>query len=467
MIFNNRDTLMVRTIFLMRQGGFPLKVVIIGASFAGITAALAIREQHQAAEIYLIEKQNDIGFLPGGLNLYFKHTVKQLDEARFVTQEMLQQKGIQLLLNREVIGMDVQQQVITFINEEKAAVFSYDKLILATGSSQWSQQIVGSQSNRLLKYKFLPGAFEALQQLESSQSVAIIGGGQIGVEAIDSLIRLNKQVHLFESMDYLLSKYFDEEMIAPVQQEMEKLGVTFHFGETVTEIQETEKAVIVITQKSAVSTDNGIFALNIRPQLTFLDKRIQQRTDQTISVDDYLQTSVANVFAIGDCIDVDNQASKEKLYIPLVNNAIRTGLVVASNLIRPKIPFVGSLRTIGTKLLDYYVASTGLTEEESLFQEAEIGVTHVEQLSSPLASGEAISGKLIYDKQSHRILGAQLVSKVNCLEKINTLALSIQTGQTLESLYQKDYFYQPSFASVIDITNQLGAQALWSESHED
>jgi NADPH-dependent 2,4-dienoyl-CoA reductase/sulfur reductase-like enzyme len=443
-----------------------MKVVIVGASFAGVSAAVAVRKQHPEAEILIIEKQNDIGFLSGGLHLYLQGIVKNLQEAVFIKKEQLAAAHIHLLLESIVVDVDTQQQLLTYYFRNDKNFLTYDKLILATGSGQWSHKIEGSDSPRMIKYKYLADAQAAIQQLQQSQSIAIIGGGQIGAEALASLLSLKKEIHLFESMDYLLAKYFDQEMVENVQKDLSQAGVIFHFGETVAAIQDLETGVLISTQSQQVQTDCGLFALNIRPKLDFLDSAIQQRTDQTIVVDQFLQTTAKNVFAIGDCIDLENSLAEQR-YLPLVNNAVRAGLVVASNLKEPILPFVGSLRTIATKVFNYYLASTGITEAEGFFYPGEIAVTELEQLGLPFTSKELIKGKLIYDKRTHQLLGAQLVSKLNCLEKINTLALSIQTKQTLESLMQNDYFYQPAFSNVLDITNHLGASALWSEHHEN
>ncbi|MFD2308440.1 FAD-dependent oxidoreductase [Enterococcus termitis] len=444
-----------------------MKVVIIGASFAGISAALTLRKKYSDAAIYLIEKQATVGYLPGGLNLYFNEKINSIDDATFISEEQLTDQTINLLLSAEVISLDSEQQIINYQKDDQIFALSFDKLILATGSSQWSNKIVGSHSEKVLKYKFLSDVQPAIKQLNESHTVALIGGGQIGAEAADTLLNKGIEVHLYEQMDYLLFKYFDKEMISPVQQEMEKRGVVFHFNETVEKISDTEQTLIVETQKSRLPVDRAIYAMNVRPDLSYLDEQIKIHTDQTIYVDEFLQTSQKNIFAAGDCIQIPYSLSDESFYIPLVNNAVRTGAVVAQNLIEPTTKFIGSVRTIGTKLVDYYVASAGLTEAEGFFHDQLIEVAYAQQVSSLFSGEQDIFGKIIFEKNSHRILGAQLVSKTNILEKINTLALGIQTGQTIEMFYQKDFLYHPYFSSVMDITNQLAYNALWSDDNEN
>lgn len=444
-----------------------MKVVIIGASFAGVSAALAIRKKDPSVEIVLLEKQPTIGYLPGGISLYFNEHMDSVEDAQFISEHELTAQNIQLLLETEAVGMNANQKIITYKKHENDYDLSFDKLILATGSSQWSQKIQGSDSDKVLKYKFLSGVLSAIEQLESSQKIALIGGGQIGAEAADTLINKGKEVHLFEQMDYLLFKYFDKEMIQPVQDEMAERGVVFHFEETVETVIDQTDTLLIETKKGQTSCDNAIFAMNVRPDLHYLDETIKTHTDQTVYVNEYLQTSQADIFAIGDCIQVPYSLSSESFYIPLVNNAIRSGLVVAQNLVEQTTPFIGSLRTIGTKLVDYYIASTGLTEAESLFYDQEIAVSRIQQKSSLASGGKRISGKIVFDKHSHKILGAQLISKADILDKMNILALGIQMGQTLEEFYQKDFLYHPYFSTVIDVTNYLGYSGLWSEQDEN
>ncbi|MHC5217879.1 FAD-dependent oxidoreductase [Enterococcus sp. LJL128] len=442
-----------------------MNVVIIGASFAGIAAAIGIRQKYKEASVQLLDKQADIGFLPGGLNLWADGQVEQLQEARYITPEQLRQQGIDLCLAAEVTAVDTVLHYLKYEKEGTEFQIAFDKLVLATGSSQWSRQIPGSNSSKVLKYKFLEGSSHSLDVLADSQSVAVIGGGQIGGEAIDSLLKLKKDIHLFESMDYLLFKYFDQEMILPVQEDMKQAGVHFHFNETVEEIVE-QGQLSIKTRKGDYQCDGAVFAMNVRPDLAYLDRRVERHMDGTILVDNYLQTSQKDVFAVGDCIQIRHSLDTESVYIPLVNNAVRTGLTVAENLIDPAVEFTGSLRTIGTKLGEYYIGSTGLTEAESLFYPEEVAAVHLTQKAA-LFSEEMISGKLIFEKSTKKLLGAQLVSKVDILEKINTLALSIQVGQTLVELYQKDYLFHPFFTNILDITNHLGVAGLWSEQHED
>ena len=444
-----------------------MRVAIIGASFAGVAAALEVRKKFKQAEIFLLEKQSKLGYIPNGLHLYLDKKIASLEEAYFITVEQLQKQHIQLHLSSEVEKVDIGQKQVSYRNPEGEETLTYDKLIIATGSSQLSQKISGCDTTRVLKYKRFHEAEDALEKLKGSRQVTVIGGGQIGVEAADLLQKNGKQVTLIENMDYVLFKYFDKEMIEPLQAEMEKAGVTLHLNQTVSSVEETDEQVMAHLLNETIVSDTAILAVNVRPDLRFLGDQIKLHTDNTIAVDEYLRTSEPDVFAVGDCIQLPFGVDNDTFYIPLINNAIRTGMVAAANLVEPVLPFKGSLRTIGTSTFGYYIASTGMTEEESLFYSQPVtAVRQVVKLNS-LPTAETVTIKYLYDTESRVLLGAQLVSKANILDKINTLALAIQTKQTIEDLMQKDFFFHPVYTNLIETTNLVPWPDVRCDAYED
>ncbi|MEG0444115.1 MAG: FAD-dependent oxidoreductase [Carnobacterium sp.] len=445
-----------------------MKVVIIGASFAGVAAALEVRKKHSDAEIMLLEKQSTLGYIPNGLHLYWENKIDDLESAYFITKEQLGKQGIRYCLEASVEKIHTVHKTVDYLRHGQEVTIAYDKLIIATGSSQLSQKISGSSGESVLKYKRHHEAQAALAKMEASQSVTIIGAGQVGVEAADLLSRQQKKVTLIESMDYVLFKYFDRDMIQPLQQKMVEQGIDLRLNQTVSSITtDADKQVTVRFGNEAITSDTAILGVNVRPDLHFLDEHIQLHMDQTIAVDRYMRTSVEDVFAVGDCIQLTFGEDDDTVYIPLVNNAVRTGIVAAANLIQPERTFKGSLRTIGTSILGYYIASTGVTEAESLFTGQTVKAYRQEVRLTSLPDADTVTIKWIYDAASHVLLGAQMISTSNILEKINTVALAIQTKQTLEDLQQKDYFFHPSFTQMISATNVVSWLEVRDDGNED
>ena len=441
-----------------------MKVVIIGASFAGVAAALEVRKKHLSAEIILLEKQPTLGYIPNGLHLYWENRISNLKEAYFITKEQLEKQSIQCCLEAAVEKIDTTHKAVHYMFHGQDETITYDKLIIATGSSQLSQKISGSDGENVLQYKRYYEAEDALLKVNASKSVTIIGGGQVGVEAADLLSKQQKQVTLIENMDYVLFKYFDKEMIQPLQQKMLEQGIDLRLNQTVSSIEsEADQTATIRFGNEMVKSDAVILGVNVRPNLHFLDEHIRIHMDQTIAVDCYMCTSVEGVFAVGDCIQLAFGEDDETVYIPLVNNAVRTGIVAAANLTQQKMAFKGSLRTIGTFIFGYYIASTGITEAESMFTDQKVKTYRQEVRLTSLPNSDTVTIKWVYNATSHILLGAQMISTSDILEKINTLALAIQTKQTLEDLQQKDYFFHPSFTQMISATNFVS----WPEVRDD
>ncbi|EDP68064.1 oxidoreductase, pyridine nucleotide-disulfide family protein [Carnobacterium sp. AT7] len=441
-----------------------MKVVIIGASFAGVAAALEVRKKQLSAEIILLEKQPTLGYIPNGLHLYWENRISDLKDAYFITKEQLEKQNIQCCLEAAVEKIDTTHKAVHYMFHGQEATITYDKLIIATGSSQLSQKISGSDGENVLKYKHRHEAEDALAKVDASKSVTIIGAGQVGVEAACLLSKQQKKVTLIESMDFVLFKYFDKDMIQPLQQKMREQGIDLRLNQTVSSIEaEVDQLATIRFGNEMVKSEAVILGVNVRPDLHFLDEHISLHMDQTIAVDRYMRTSAEDVFAIGDCIQLAFGEDDETVYIPLVNNAVRTGIVAASNLIQPKMIFKGSLRTIGTFIFGYYIASTGMTEAESVFTNQKVKTYRQKVRLTSLPSSDVVTIKWVYDETSHILLGAQMISTSDVLEKINTLALAIQTKQTLEDLQQKDYFFHPSFTQMISATNFVS----WPEVRDD
>ncbi|WP_028274507.1 FAD-dependent oxidoreductase [Atopococcus tabaci] len=430
-----------------------MNVVIIGASFGGISAALQTRKKHPQATVILLEKTSSLGYLPSGLNLLLSGSISSLDEAYFMTAKELKEKGIQVYLDTEVRRVDLKEKSVVCATDSGSDVYRYDKLIVAAGSTPYSHKIIGTQSTKVLTYKQRAQAEEAWGVIQRSRHVAVIGGGQAGIEAAEALHENGKQVTVVESMDNVLFKSFDSEMIQPLQEEMIRKGVDLKFHRAVTAIEEQgEQLVLHLGDESAVC-DAALLSVNVRPDLAFLDGQLPLNVDGTLMVDEYLRTEDLDVFGVGDCVQTPFPLTGESFYMPLANNAVRTGMTAAENLMEPVRPFVGSVRTVAAQAFGWYIASTGLTEAETQFYARPVRVHHKETKTSMLPDAETVHLKYITDADTEVLLGVQLISKENILQAINTFALAVQTEQPMDTLTGKEYFFQAGFTDLVDVTN--------------
>ncbi len=424
-----------------------MKVVIVGASFAGIHCALRAKQLRPYDEVILIEKEEKIGYLPSGLTLMLNKKIDTLSDAFFTSQEELEKKGIHLMLGVSATKFNFNQDYIETTEE----IIYYDKLVLAMGSSQVSQKIASDHPG-FLTYKKENQARQALERIESSQEIAIIGAGQTGMELASALVSSDKKVKIIESMSYPLYKSFDEDVIVPLINEMnhhEKISL--YFSQTVKDVEDTDvmNGLTVVTQQESLICDAAFLATNVRPDLSIFEGQLDYHTDQTLKVDPYFETSQPNVFAIGDLVQVPSLLLKQSMYLPLINNAVRSGQVCAENLQKKMTAYHGAIRVIGTHIFGYYLASCGLTEADSFLYEGPVESLTLNLPLSTIEKENSVRIKFTYNEKTKVLLGAQIISQSNILEKINSYALAIDLKMTIQELAQKDYFYHPLFANPV------------------
>lgn len=430
-----------------------MKIYIIGASFAGVSCGVHARELYPEAEITIIEKNPIVGFLPGGLLLYLQNKFENLNDAVFTTKKQLEEQRINVKLSETLFDCDPEKHEITTSKN----TYHYDKLVLANGSEQKSLNIGLEDEDDDEwdpSFKNYDLSNKILAQIKNASTIAIIGAGQAGMEAASTFVDLNKTVHLIEAMDYPLFKYFDPDFLKPFLAALKKIpNVHFHFNTTVTEVTKNEQYEILLDEQK-IASDHVLTTVNVHPQLAKFTKKFKLHSDNTIQINDYLETSAQDVFAVGDLIHSPVRIREEGAYLPQINHAVRSGVVAAENLLQTQMKFKGGLRTIGTKVFDWYLASTGLIEEEAFVYSGEVATKSFTQNAS-LVDKTPIYCKVVFEKASKKLLGMQLLSQTNCLEKINTAALAIENEVTLAELMQNDYFFQPEFTNVMEPLNRI------------
>ncbi len=422
-----------------------MKIMIIGASFAGVYCALQARKLYPDAEICLIEKNEQFAFLPNGLLLHLQGIYEKLEDATFISPDLLAKKQIALHLNEVFLSCDSQQKKIM----TDRGSYAYDKLVLAAGSTQQSQMIELAEEE-IYHYKTYAAAKILLPKIQAAKEITLIGAGQAGMEAASVFVELGKTVHLLETMEYPLFKYFDQEFLQPFLAELEKIPtLDLQLNQQISQVTKSEQFEILQQQTKTVS-DLILTTVNVHPSALACDVAIH--SDQTIQTNEYLETSQKDIFAIGDLIQIPFSLTNEKIYLPQINHAVRSGRVAAENLLQPTKKFRGGLRMIGTKLFGWYLASVGLLEAEAFLYPQTIAV---QQFVFPvsLTSKEELRCKIVFEKASGRLLGVQLLSKANFLDLINRCGWAIEQKMTLEEWLDQDFFFQSQYSHALTFLN--------------
>lgn len=428
-----------------------MRIVIVGASFAGIHTALQIRRKDPQAEILLIEK-DEVGFIPGSVSLLLQEKATSLTEVNWIDAKQLEENDIRLICGF-CTGMTGEQE----IKLADGQTITFDKLVIATGSGQ-SSRYIKEKPTQVYSIKSRKDADELLKALPQLQKIAIIGAGQVGLELAEGLVLKQKEVHLFESQPSILYRYLDEEMSLPVVETMQKRGVHLHLNTMITGITEEKNVILRQADGGAHEFDALILANSTRPDNHIWQDTLRLNDDDTVWVDEHLETSVKDVYAVGDAIQVSFKPTGEKMYVSLVNNAMRTAEIVAENILGNTIKDEGTLRTIGNQIFGYYIGSTGLTETEGIFYPGSFYTVVVEAPLTAIRPSVKLKAKLLFDQDTDQIIGAQLLSQGSVFDWLNGCSQAITGKLTRAQLSTQEFFFHPEFRFPETIFTKLGEQ---------
>ena len=286
------------------------------------------------------------------------------------------------------------------------------------------------------------------------------------MELAESLSKLKKEVFLIDRMDNILFRYFDEEITAQLMHKLPE-NVRVLLNSNVREIEMEAETITGVTLANGqlLAVDAAVYAINPRPNVELVSDILTINMDGTIQTDEFLQTSDPFIYAVGDLISVPFNHSAMPIYIPLVTNAYRTGMIAASNiLLAEKISFPKAQRTIVSELFDFYLASCGINEEEAPYYGFDVAsVTKTYTKSSLFETDEhfELTLKLVFDAQSKRLMGGQLMTNSrHSLEIINTISALITMETTLHQLTTMDFYFNPKLSTPVHFLNELASEGV-------
>jgi NADPH-dependent 2,4-dienoyl-CoA reductase/sulfur reductase-like enzyme len=289
----------------------------------------------------------------------------------------------------------------------------------------------------------------------------IIGGGYIGFEMAETLAGTGKKVRIIHRSERLL-KNFDPEIAALARQELERLGVEIGINENITAIKGDKKVEKVITDREAYKADMVLLAVGVKPATAFLENTgLAFGKNGAIVIDRQLRTNLPDIYAAGDCAEIYHMVKESNDYIPLATTANKCGRIAGENLGGRQIEFPGTLGSSAIKVGELELARTGLSESEAATLGFDYKTTMIAAYNkaSYYPGSAEIQLKLIYEKGTKRILGAQGVGKSGVVLRIDVIAGAISGGLTAEQLGYQDFCYAPPFSTVWDPVNILGNTA--------
>lgn len=443
-----------------------MKIVIVGCTHAGTAAVVNLKELHPESEITIYEKNDNLSFLSCGIALNVGGVIKETKNLFYNSPENLAKMGVVTNMKHEVLNIDFENKTLKVKNLLNNEEFedNYDKLVLTLGSWPIVPKFEGGDLDNILLCKNHNHAIEIIEKSKNAKNVVIIGAGYIGVELVEAFEMQGKNVTLIDAEERIMAKYLDKEFTDIAEKEFVDRGVNLVLGEKVSKFEgENGKVTKVVTNNGSYEGDLVVLCIGFAPNTKLVQGKLDTLPNGAIIIDEYMRTSKEDVFAAGDCCVVKYNPAHDTRYIPLATNAVRMGTLVARNIVEPTLKYMGTQGTSGIKIYEKCIASTGLTEEVAKAT-TKMNVASVELTDNyrpefmPTYLPATI--KLVFDKDTRRIIGGQIISDIDLTQFMNTLSVVIQNEMTIEELAMTDFFFQPHFNKPWSLLNAVALKAL-------
>ncbi|WP_024653323.1 CoA-disulfide reductase [Borrelia persica] len=442
-----------------------MKIIIIGGTAAGTSAAAKAKRINKELNIVIYEKTNITSFGACGLPYFIGKFFDETDNMIARTPEQFKQNGISVFTEHEVIKVDIKNNTIQVKNLKTQEIFNdtYDKLMIATGGNPIIPPINNIKLNNFYTLRNMQDgkSIRTLLSQKEIKDIVIIGAGYIGIEMVEAVKALEKNVRIIQLDKRILSESFDKEITNIMEEELIKNNVLLHTDEFAKSLIGKEKVEGIITNKSKYKADLVILSTGIKPATEFLEGQLDTSQNGAIIVNEYGETSAKNIFAAGDCATIYNIISNQNEYIPLATTANKLGKVIGENLTGKRVAFKGTLGSASIKVLSLEAARSGLTEEAT----SRLGIKYKtvfikdKNHTNYYPNQEDLYIKLIYNEDTKEIIGAQIIGKDGAALRMHALSVAIYAKLKTYELGMMDFAYSPPFAKTWDALNIAGNAA--------
>ena len=431
-----------------------MKLLVIGGNAAGMSAASRVKRKNPNWEVTVLEQSQEVSYGACGLPYYIGGFNDNIDLIRIRKVEQFREQGIQVKLGVSAESIDYENKTVACVDAEgKSFQESYDKMVIATGSSPKVPPIPGIHKQGIYTLKNLEDAENIKSELlRKPQNVVIVGGGYIGLEMAEACRNQGiSSIRIVEALDRLLN-VFDPEFSQAAAQELQDKGISVCTGERVQCFEGEEHVTAVVTDQGSYPADLVLLSIGISPNTRFTGDGLKKLPNGSIVTSPSMETSVPGIYAAGDCATVWHKLLDKPVMIALGTNANKQGRLAGDSVIGKKVEFKRALGTSMLRCLGLEFAKTGLGETECTANEIPFKTKTVQTKSHAryYPNSAPLTVKLCYRPDDHVILGAQIMGSHEAAWRIDVFACAVDQEMTTEELGFLDLGYAPPFASVWD-----------------
>ena len=441
-----------------------MKVVIVGGVAGGATAAARIRRLDEKAQIVVFERSGYISYANCGLPYYIGDVITDAEELTLQSPESFYSRfRVDMRVHHEVTEIHPEKKTVSVKNLKTGEEFEecYDKLILSPGAKPTQPRFFGADLDKVFTLRTVEDTLRIKNYINENhpKSAVLAGGGFIGLELAENLRELGMDVTVVEYAKQLMSP-FDSDMAAFIHNEMRKHDVKLVLGRAVEGFEEKDGGVDVLLKDEApLHADMVVLAIGVTPDTALAKEAgLELGIKGAIVVNDRMETSVPDIYAAGDAVQVKNSVTGDDALISLAGPANKQGRIIADNICGLDSRYKGSQGSSVIKVFDMMAALTGINERTA----KTAGLNADTVILSPMShagyypGGKVMTIKVIFEKDTYRLLGAQIVGYDGVDKRIDVLATAIRAGLKATDLKDLDLAYAPPYSSAKDPVNMAG-----------
>lgn len=440
-----------------------MKVIIIGGVAGGASAAARLRRLDEQAEILLLERGDYISYANCGLPYYIGGVITNKDELTLQTPKSFHARfNVDVRVLSEVLSIDPTAKTVEILDVKNNAKYteSYDKLILSPGAEPVRPPIEGAGNAKVFTLRNIPDTYRIKEYVdrEKPKSAVVVGGGYIGIEMAENLHDVGVDVTLVELADHVIAP-LDYDMACEAHNHIRAKGVTLILGDGVKAISDKDGRLAVKLGTSELATDMVIMAVGVRPDSALAKNAgIAVNPRGCILVDAHMRTDAADVYAVGDAVEVADFVTGQGSFIPLAGPANKQGRIAADHICGFDSAYEGTQGSAILKCFDLTIACTGINERTAKAQGIayEKSFTYSGSHASYYPGAVNMSVKLLFATDTGKVLGAQLIGYDGVDKRCDVLATAIRAGMTVYDLTKLELCYAPPFSSAKDPVNMAG-----------
>jgi NADH oxidase (H2O2-forming) len=426
----------------------PKRIVIIGAHAAGVDAASAARKTDRQADITIITEEQHPGYSRCGLPFVIGGQIPNFKDLIVFPPTYFQMMKINLKTETKATVIDTTKKTVETTGKNgNTETIPYDSLIIATGASSFTPPIKGKEKQGVHSLRTLEDGEKIDQAIKNGAKTAVVmGAGLIGLETAIALHERGLKVTIVEMLPQILPLPLDNEMAKMLQDMLEQKGIKILTGKCVEEFLGTDKVTGIIATGEKIEADLFISAFGVRANTQLaVNAGITLGETKAIKTNARMETNIKDVYAVGDCAEVTNIATQKPALPQLGTVAVRTGKIAGINAAGGYSLFTGALGSAVSRLFQTDCGWTGLTEAAANKARIEVvtGTISSKTKADYYPGALPIKVKLVVEKESQRIIGAQIVGGEEVTQRINAISLAIQRGMTAKDLSKADTAYAP------------------------